>query len=152
MAKAAFAAGCFWGVEFKFSKLKGMVSTQVGYMGGHMENPTYPDVCSGETGHAETVLIEYDENIIKYEDLLSFFWNLHNPTQSNGQGFDIGTQYRSIIFYYDENQKKAAEKSKIELNKSKKYNKPIVTEIIPATIFWKAEEYHQKYFERRHSN
>ena len=150
MAKAAFAAGCFWGVEFKFSRLEGVIETQVGYMGGHMENPTYPDVCSGETGHAETALIEYDENIIKYEDLLSFFWNLHNPTQLNGQGFDIGSQYRSIIFYYNDNQKESAEKSKNKLEKNNKYNKPVVTEIIPATIFWKAEEYHQKYFEQKH--
>jgi peptide-methionine (S)-S-oxide reductase len=148
--KAAFAAGCFWGVEYKFSRLKGVINTQVGYMGGAMNNPTYPDVCSGETGHVETVLIEYDENLISYEELLEFFWSIHNPTQKNGQGFDIGSQYRSVIFYYTKEQKENAEKSKKQLENNKKFQTPIVTEIVQASTFWRAEEYHQKYYERKH--
>ncbi len=149
METAYFAAGCFWGIEDTFSKLKGVIETKVGYMGGALENPTYNDVCSGETNHAETVKVVFDENIIKYEDLLHIFWNIHNPTSLNRQGWDIGSQYRSAIFYTNENQKLLAEKSKKEFEKNGKYTKPIVTEITKADIFWEAEEYHQKYISKR---
>jgi peptide-methionine (S)-S-oxide reductase len=149
MEKAAFAAGCFWGIEESFRVLKGVKSTLVGYMGGKTKNPSYGEVCSGETGHAETVLIEYDQKLISYEKLLEVFWSIHDPTTKNRQGLDLGSQYRSIIFYFIERQKKLALKSKEELNKSGKYWKPIVTEIKKATIFYKAEEYHQKYLMKK---
>ncbi len=149
MKKAAFAAGCFWGVEYKFFQLKGVINTQVGYMGGEMDEPTYTDVCSGETGHAETILIEYDENDITFDELLDFFWKIHDPTQRNGQGMDIGSQYRSVIFVFDKEQKEIAEKSKRILES--KIDKNVVTEITEASTFWKAEEYHQKYYEKKYS-
>lgn len=148
MEKATFAAGCFWGVEAKFKKLNGVISTQVGYTGGHMENPTYEDVCSDLTGHAEAVEIEYNPEIISYNQLLDVFWTIHNPTTLNRQAFDVGSQYRSAIFYHNEEQKQLAETSKENLNKSGKFDKQIVTEITPATKFWKAEEYHQNYYEK----
>ena len=148
MEKATFAAGCFWGIEEAFRKIKGVKKTTVGYMGGTFENPNYEDVCTGMTGHAEVVEIEYDPGLVSYEDLLNKFWDMHDPTQVNRQGVDVGSQYRSIIFYYDEKQKKIAEKSKHILAESKKFKKPIATEIKEAETFYKAEEYHQKYFEK----
>ncbi len=143
---ATFAAGCFWGVEFKFAHVKGVVNTTVGYTGGHLNNPRYEDVCSDETGHAESVQVEFDHKLVSYEKLLEVFWNLHDPTQFHRQGPDVGSQYRSAIFYNDEEQKKAAIKSKEKLEKSGKYKKPIVTEISKAAEFYRAEEYHQKYW------
>lgn len=146
--KAAFGAGCFWHVEEEFRKIKGVLSTSVGYMGGTLKNPTYKQVCSNNTGHAEAVQIVFDPSILSYNKLLDVFWQLHNPTTLNRQGFDIGTQYRSVIFYYSEFQKKAAIVSKVNLEKTKKYGKPIVTEIKKATKFYKAEEYHQQYLQK----
>ena len=146
---AGFAAGCFWGVEEAFRGLNGVISTMVGYMGGHTENPTYSDVCSGGTGHAETVLVTYDPSIISYEKLLDIFWNKHDPTTKNRQGPDIGSQYRSIIFYYNDQQKNSALTSKKKLESSGKYNNPVVTEIIPAPKFYPAEDYHQQYLKKR---
>lgn len=146
---ATFAAGCFWGVEETFRKTKGVVSTMAGYTGGKMKNPSYEDVCSDETGHAEAVQIEFDPKKVSYEKLLDIFWQNHNPTQLNRQGPDIGTQYRSAVLYHNEKQKEAALKSKEALEKSKKYSKPIVTEILPAADFYKAEEYHQKYKQKQ---
>ena len=143
---ATFAAGCFWDVEYRFNQLKGVVSTAVGYIGGHFKNPSYEDVCSDATGHAEAVQLEYDTSKISYKQLLDEFWNMHNPTQWNRQGHDVGFQYRSAIFYHDDEQKKAAIISKEKLEKSGKFKKPIVTEIVPASTFYKAEEYHQKYW------
>lgn len=146
---ASFAAGCFWGVEAAFRDLKGVVSTTVGYMGGHTEDPTYGDVCTGTTGHAETVQVVYDPSKLSYEKLLETFWNKHDPTTVNRQGPDIGEQYRSIIFFHDDKQKELALKSKNDLDESGRYNRPIVTEIIPAGKFYRAEEYHQQYLEKR---
>ena len=148
MEKAMFAAGCFWGVQARFDKIKGVVATQVGYTGGRTENPTYEEVCSGDTGHAEAVEVTFDPAIVSYEELLKAFWNMHNPTTKNRQGFDIGSQYRSAVFYHNEEQKNAAEKVKQELEAIKKFPMPIVTEITPASTFYKAEEYHQKYYEK----
>jgi len=143
---AIFAAGCFWGVEAEFRKVKGVTNATSGYTGGHTKNPTYEDVCSGQTGHAESVLVEFDPKKVSYEELLSVFWKLHDPTQVNMQFPDIGNEYRSVIFYLTEEQKKAAEKSKAK--EQKKYKKPIATEITKASEFWKAEEYHQRYLEK----
>lgn len=148
-SKATFGAGCFWGVEERFRKLKGVKSTTVGYSGGDFPNPTYKDVCSGETGHAEVVQIEFNPSIITYEELLDVFWKIHNPTSLNRQGFDIGTQYRSVIFYHSPEQRQKALKSKKELENSGKYKKPIVTKIEPVKEFYRAEEYHQKYVQKR---
>jgi len=145
--KATFGAGCFWGVEETFRKLKGVISTAVGYAGGAKENPTYEDVCSDETGHAEVVQVEFDPAQIRYDELLDVFWANHNPTTLNRQGPDIGTQYRSVIFYHSPEQKAAAEDSKIRM--SGHFNRPIVTQIEPARKFWRAEEYHQRYLEKR---
>lgn len=142
---AEFAAGCFWGVEAYFKRVKGVVSTQVGYSGGHHTSPTYRIVCEGDTGHAESVLVEYDPNVVSYEKLLMHFWRLHNPTTPNRQGNDVGTQYRSVIFTHNERQKKAALLSKQELTASGKYKDPIVTEIVAAADFYPAEGYHQDY-------
>jgi peptide-methionine (S)-S-oxide reductase len=146
--KATFAAGCFWGVEFAFAKVPGVVSTQVGYTGGHTENPTYKDVCTDRTGHAEAVEITYDPAKISYQQLLDVFWSIHDPTTLNRQGPDVGTQYRSAVFYHREQQRVAAEASKRKLEKSGRFDKPIVTEITPASKFYRAEEYHQRYFEK----
>ena len=145
---ATFGAGCFWGVEQRFGKIKGVVSTVVGYTGGKMENPTYKDVCTDKTGHAEVVRVTYDPSIVSYEELLEYFWDMHNPTTLNRQGWDVGTQYRSAVFYHNEEQKEAAMKLKEKLDKSGKYKNPIVTEIVPAGKFYRAEEYHQKYHEK----
>lgn len=149
MEKATFAAGCFWGVEATFRKMTGVVSTAVGYTGGHTKNPTYEDVCSHETGHAEAVQVDYDPTKVSYENLMKIFWENHNPTTLNQQGPDIGSQYRSVIFYHSEEQRKSALASKASLEKSGKWKKPIVTDVVPATEFYKAEEYHQQYLEKR---
>jgi peptide methionine sulfoxide reductase msrA/msrB len=146
---ASFAAGCFWHVQEVFDKTKGVISTTVGYQGGKVKKPSYELVCSGDTGHAETVLVEYDPTKITYEKLLDVFWNLHDPTTPNRQGPDIGEQYRSVIFYHNDAQKAEALASKEKLEKSRKYRAPIVTQILPAPEFYKAEEYHQKYLEKQ---
>ena len=147
MEIATFAAGCFWGVEAEFRQIKGVISTQVGYSGGNMESPSYEDVCTDETGHAEAVEVTYDPKKVSYGDLLKVFWQNHNPTQLNRQGPDVGTQYRSAIFYHNEKQKEEAIKSMKE--QQKKYNKKIMTEIKPAEKFYRAEEYYQQYLEKR---
>lgn len=147
MEKATFGAGCFWGVEATFRQLKGVTSTAVGYMGGKTQNPTYEDVCTDATGHAEVVEVIFDPAVISYDALLEVFWKNHDPTQLNRQGPDEGTQYRSAIFYHSEGQKKAAEASKIK--HSVNFKRPIVTEISPAATFYKAEDYHQQYLEKR---
>lgn len=149
MKKATFAAGCFWGIELKFSQLPGVVRTEVGYMGGTTDQPSYQDVCRGDTFHAEVVQLEFDERFIDYSTLLDAFWHMHDPTTLNRQGPDIGTQYRSAIFYHDDEQKKLAEESKAQLDTSSAFVNSIVTEIVQAKPFWKAEEYHQKYLEKR---
>lgn len=148
--KATFAAGCFWGVEELFRKVKGVSSTMVGYTGGAFENPTYEYVCSGTTGHAEAIQVEYDPSIISYEDLLMIFWSNHNPTTLNRQGPDVGEQYRSAVFYHTQEQEAVAQKMKEKLQDvaMKRFGKEIVTEIKPASTFYKAEEYHQKYLEK----
>lgn len=146
--KASFAGGCFWGVQQLFDKMPGVISSRVGYMGGHKDNPTYEEVCSGNTGHAETLEITYDANQISYGGLLDRFWALHDPTTKDRQGPDVGSQYRSVIFYYTPEQKIEAEKSKNNLDNSGKFSNPVVTEIISASIFWPAEDYHQKYNEK----
>ncbi|HET7348852.1 MAG TPA: peptide-methionine (S)-S-oxide reductase MsrA [Acidobacteriaceae bacterium] len=149
MAKATFAAGCFWGVEARFAQLPGVSATAVGYEGGTMPNPTYKAVCTDATGHAEAVEIEYDPAQISYEQLLDAFFSLHDPTQLNRQGPDWGTQYRSVIFYHTPEQEAAAKAAVERLTAEKRFNKPIVTQVVPATTFWRAEEYHQKYLEKR---
>jgi peptide-methionine (S)-S-oxide reductase len=146
--KATFAAGCFWHVEDLLNKTKGVTSTAVGYIGGQLQNPTYEEVCTDKTGHAEAVEVEYNPDEISFEELLDVFWSNHNPTTLNRQGPDIGNQYRSAVFYHDEKQKEIAENSKQILGKSGKFDNPIVTEIVPAPTFYKAEEYHQKYFKK----
>jgi peptide-methionine (S)-S-oxide reductase len=145
--KATFGAGCFWGVEAAFRQIKGVATTQVGYMGGKMKNPTYEDVCTDETGHAEVVEVTYNPKKISYEKLLDVFWQNHDPTQLNRQGPDVGTQYKTVIFYHSPEQKEKAIKSKE--NEQKKYKNKIVTEIVPASAFYRAEEYHQQYLEKR---
>lgn len=146
--KATFAAGCFWGVEAEFQKVKGIKSTMVGYTGGDFKNPTYHVVCSGKTGHAEAIQIEYDSDLVSYEQLLEIFWNIHDPTTLNRQGPDVGSQYRSVIFFHSQEQEKFTIKSKENLQNSGRYHNKVVTEIIPASLFYKAEEYHQKYLEK----
>lgn len=148
MAKATFAAGCFWGVEAAFRRVKGVISTQVGYTGGTFPNPTYEDVCTDRTGHAEAVQIEFDPAQVTYEQLLDVFWSIHDPTTLNRQGPDVGTQYRSAIFYHSPEQEAAARASKEQQQNSGRYRRPIVTEIVPATTFYRAEEYHQRYYEK----
>ncbi len=149
VAVATFAAGCFWGVEETFRNVEGVTDTTVGYTGGHLENPSYHDVCRGDTGHAESVRVEYDPEVVSYEELLDVFWAAHNPTTSNQQGPDIGTQYRSAIFYHTPEQKEAAERSRRELGESGRYARPVVTRIEPAQTFWPAEDYHQQYYAKR---
>ncbi|MCK5826206.1 MAG: peptide-methionine (S)-S-oxide reductase MsrA [Desulfuromusa sp.] len=146
MARATFAGGCFWGTEEAFRTLDGVIDTAVGYMGGTTENPTYEKVCTGQTGHAEVVDINFDPSIISYQQLLERFWAEHNPTSLNFQGVDHGTQYRSAIYFHDDEQRQQAEKSKAALDASKIHLLPIVTEITPSSPFWRAEEYHQHYF------
>ena len=145
---ATFAAGCFWGVEEVFTKTKGVKSTRVGYIGGNLPNPTYEDVCTDRTGHAEALQVKYDPKEISYEELLDLFWSIHNPTTKNRQGPDIGSQYRSIIFYHTPEQESIAKKSKQELYDSNKFQNKIVTEIVPASTFYPAEDYHQKYYQK----
>jgi peptide-methionine (S)-S-oxide reductase len=147
--KATFGAGCFWGVEERFRKLKGVISTTVGYSGGDYPNPTYKNVCSGKTGHAEVVQVEFDPSIISYGELLDFFWKIHDPTSLNKQGWDVGNQYRSVIFYHTPEQKEKAEESKKRLEDSGRFKKKIVTAIEPAKEFYRAEEYHQKYIQKK---
>ena len=147
--KATFGAGCFWGVESTFRNIKGVIDAAVGYAGGKTENPTYEDVCSDETGHAEVVRVEFDPAIVSYEKLLDVFWSSHNPTTLNRQGPDVGTQYRSVIFYHSPEQRAIAESSKAALEKSGKFRSPVVTQIEPAPKFYRAEEYHQRYLEKR---
>lgn len=146
MEKATFGAGCFWGVEEAFRHIKGVTATAVGYSGGKFKNPTYHDVCGGDTGHAEVVQVEFDPAAVSYERLLDAFWKCHDPTTRNRQGPDVGTQYRSAIFYHTAQQQAAANASKEKLAASGQYQRPVVTEIVPASEFYRAEEYHQQYF------
>lgn len=147
--KATFGAGCFWGVEAEFRQIPGVVATAVGFEGGTLQNPSYRAVCSHTTGHAEVVEVEYDPARVSYDDLLAVFWQAHDPTQLNRQGPDIGDQYRSVIFYATPEQQAAALASKERLEHSGTYRRPIVTQIVPATTFYRAEEYHQQYLEKR---
>ncbi|MBN1476931.1 peptide-methionine (S)-S-oxide reductase MsrA [Candidatus Sumerlaeota bacterium] len=147
--RAMFAAGCFWGVEAALRRVPGVVNTAVGYSGGHMDHPTYQQVCTDTTGHAEVVLIEFDPSAVTFEQLLDVLWSIHDPTLLNRQGPDIGTQYRSAIFFFGEEQRRAAEASRDRLEQSGRLSRPVVTEITPAGPFWRAEEYHQCYLERR---
>jgi peptide-methionine (S)-S-oxide reductase len=149
MAVATFGAGCFWGVEASFRRLPGVSGTRVGYAGGTLNNPTYKDVCSDRTGHAEVVEVTYDPAKISYDDLLHVFWENHNPTQLNRQGPDVGSQYRSAIFFHDAEQEAAARASKERLSQVGRFSRPIVTEITPAPTFYEAEDYHQQYLEKR---
>ena len=149
MHKAIFGAGCFWGVELTFSKIDGVESTAVGYCGGGIPDPTYEIVCAGQSGHAEVVLVEFDPDKVSFDKLLDIFWSLHDPTTLNRQGPDIGTQYRSVIFFQDEDQAALSKTSKDKLQASGKYENDIVTEVVPAEHFYRAEEYHQKYLEVR---
>jgi methionine-S-sulfoxide reductase len=146
--KAIFAAGCFWGVQSAFDKVKGVVSTAVGYTGGHTKRPTYSDVCSDTTGHAEAIFVEFDPTEVSYRQLVEHFFGIHDPTTPNRQGPDTGSQYRSAIFYITPEQKAEAEAVRDRLDKSGQFGRPIVTEIAPASAVWKAEEYHQKYHEK----
>jgi len=149
LEKATFAAGCFWGVEEAYRTLEGVVETTVGYMGGKTENPTYEQVCSDTTGHAEVVQVQYDPARISYPQLLERFWRQHNPTTLNRQGVDIGTQYRSAIFYHSDEQRRLAEESRAAVEASGRFADPIVTEIVPAMPFWPAEDYHQQYIHKQ---
>jgi peptide-methionine (S)-S-oxide reductase len=146
---ATFGAGCFWGVEAAFRRTPGVLATAVGYAGGHKDNPTYKEVCTDRTGHAEVVQVEFDPAQVSYEQLLEVFWNSHNPTQVNRQGPDMGTQYRTVIFYHSDEQKAAAEESKAALEASGRFSRPIATHIEPAPPFYIAEDYHQQYLEKR---
>lgn len=148
MKQAMFGAGCFWGVEAAFRQVNGVKETAVGYAGGQTENPTYKEVCTDATGHAEVVLVDFDPAEVSYQELLDVFWNCHNPTTKNRQGPDVGSQYRSAIFYFSPEQQQLAEESKTKLDDSDRYSQPIVTEITPAPTFYRAEEYHQQYFEK----
>ena len=147
--KATFAAGCFWGVEETFRRTPGVIETAVGYVGGKKERPTYEEVCAGRTGHAEAVEVTYDPTKVTYERLLEIFFENHDPTTMNRQGPDVGEQYRSAIFFHSPEQEAAAKKSKAEWDDAKRYRRPIVTQIVPAATFWRAEEYHQQYLAKR---
>jgi len=149
MEKATFGAGCFWGVEEAFRKVPGVRSTAVGYSGGTVSNPTYRDVCTGTTGHAEVLQVEFDPDEISYRKLLELFWSCHDPTTLNRQGPDVGTQYRSAIFYHSPAQQAVASESKTEMDRSGRFRRPIVTEITAASEFYRAEEYHQRYLEKK---
>jgi peptide-methionine (S)-S-oxide reductase len=149
MATATFGAGCFWGVEAAFRNVEGVTATAVGYEGGHTENPSYEQVCSHTTGHAEVVQVEYDPQEVGYEQLLDVFWSEHDPTQLNRQGPDVGDQYRSVIFFHDEDQEQAARASLEAQERSGRHRRPVVTQIVPVETFWRAEEYHQQYLEKR---
>jgi peptide-methionine (S)-S-oxide reductase len=147
--KATFAAGCFWGVEAAFRQVPGVVDAAVGYTGGNLDNPTYEDVCTDRTGHAEAVQVEFDPAKVSYDRLLDVFWENHDPTTKNRQGPDVGTQYRSAIFVHDAEQEEAARESLDRQEKSGRFRRPIVTEIVPEKTFWRAEDYHQRYLEKR---
>jgi peptide-methionine (S)-S-oxide reductase len=147
METATFGAGCFWGVEAAFRQLAGVKETAAGYMGGSLKNPSYQDVCTDRTGHAEVVEVKFDPQVVSYHDLLKVFWENHDPTTKNRQGPDVGTQYRSVIFFHSPEQEEEAKRSREEAQKS--FKRPIVTEIVPAADFWRAEEYHQQYLEKR---
>jgi len=149
LEKATFAAGCFWGIEETFRQVKGIVATAVGFSGGHFGRPTYEQVCTLDTGHAEAVRVIFDPKVVSYETLLDVFWKIHDPTTKDRQGPDVGKQYRSVIFFHDENQKAAALASKEKLEKSGIFKNPIVTDIVPVSEFYMAEEYHQQYFEKK---
>lgn len=149
MKKATFGAGCFWGVELAFSKVEGVISTAVGYCGGTVPNPTYELVCTGQSGHAEVVQVEFEPTQVSYEKLLDVLWSIHDPTTLNRQGPDIGTQYRSAIFFHDSDQETAAKASRSRLQESRRFPGEVVTEIVPAAEFFRAEEYHQKYLEKK---
>ena len=149
MEKATFGAGCFWGVEAAFRNVPGVASTEVGYAGGTLRNPTYKDVCTDRTGHAEVVEVTYDPAKVTYDNLLKVFWETHDPTQRNRQGPDVGTQYRSAVFFHTPEQEAAARASKEKLERSGVHKRPIATEIVPAVEFWRAEEYHQQYLAKR---
>lgn len=147
--QATFGAGCFWGIEEAFRAVPGVVSSKVGYAGGHTDEPTYEDVCSNRTGHAEVVQVDYDPGQVTYEKLLDVFWQSHDPTQKNRQGPDIGSQYRSVIFYHTPEQEQAARESMARLAASGRFDKPLATDLQPAPTFYKAEDYHQEYFKKR---
>jgi len=149
MEKATFAAGCFWGVEARFQQLPGVTATAVGYEGGALANPSYQQVCTDRTGHAEAVEIDFDPAKIGYQQLLDEFFALHDPTQLNRQGPDWGSQYRSVVFFHSPEQEKTAKETIARLTAEKRFSKPIVTQVVPAETFWRAEEYHQKYLEKR---
>jgi peptide-methionine (S)-S-oxide reductase len=149
MAKATFAAGCFWGVEANFRRVMGVTSTAVGYTGGELANPTYEAVCTDRTGHAEAIEVEFDPHQIRYDDLLEIFWSTHDPTTPNRQGPDVGAQYRSAIFFHDSAQEAAALASKERQEKSGRFRRPIVTQVVPASTFYRAEDCHQQYYEKR---
>lgn len=146
--KATFGAGCFWGVESAFREVKGVTDAAVGYMGGTTENPTYKEVCTKRTGHAEVVQVDYDPEQVCYEELLNVFWNTHDPTTPDRQGPDVGSQYRSVIFFHTPEQERIATESREKLQASGRYQRRIVTEIVPASTFWRAEDYHQRYLEK----
>jgi peptide-methionine (S)-S-oxide reductase len=145
---ASFAAGCFWGVEARFREVEGVLDAVSGYMGGHTQNPSYQDICSGNTGHAEAVQVTFDDAQVSYRELLDLFFDLHNPTTLNRQGPDFGSQYRSAVFWHDDEQRAAAEQKISEVNASGKWPGPVVTQLAKAPEFWRAEEYHQRYFEK----
>ncbi len=149
MEKATFGAGCFWGVQTTFDQIPGVIETAVGYEGGELKNPTYRQVCTDRTGHAEVLEISFDPERISYQNLLDVFFSAHNPTQLNRQGPDHGTQYRSVIFYHSPQQQQAATETIARLTAARKFTQPIVTQVVPAAAFWPAEEYHQKYLEKR---
>lgn len=149
MEKATFGMGCFWGPEVTFGNVDGVVDTAVGYMGGTLDNPDYRTVCTGKTGHVEVVQVTFDPAVTSYQQLLEIFWGNHNPTQVNRQGPDVGTQYRTVVFYHDENQREQAEHSRQKLDEAGIYPQPVATSIEPAATFWPAEDYHQKYLEKR---
>jgi peptide-methionine (S)-S-oxide reductase len=151
MAIATFGAGCFWGVEAAFRRIEGVTDAAVGYAGGHTDNPNYREICSHGTGHAEVVQVEYDAARVSYDELLDTFWSLHDPTQFNRQGPDVGDQYRSVIFTHGPEQEAAAQATKKELEASRTFRRPIVTVIEPAPTFWRAEDYHQRYLEKNRS-
>ena len=149
METATFGAGCFWGVEVRFAQLPGVIDTAVGYEGGKLDNPSYKDVCTGRTGHAEVVQVKFDPARVSYSQVLDLFFALHDPTQRNRQGPDWGEQYRSVVFFHSPEQEAAAKQTIERLTREKIFSKPIVTEVVPAGTFWRAEEYHQKYLEKR---
>ncbi|CAN5831034.1 peptide-methionine (S)-S-oxide reductase MsrA [soil metagenome] len=148
-AKATFGAGCFWGIEAAFRQVPGVVSTEVGYMGGTVDEPGYRQVCTGRTGHAEVVQVTYDPERLSFDDVLAVFWDIHDPTTRDRQGPDVGTQYRSAVFVHDDDQEKATRRSIDELEAAGRFRRPIVTEVTPAATFWSAEDYHQQYLEKR---